>query len=416
MTKLNIQLTGMPYVPGVARGVLQQGMAGDISGRIVVLNPTELASFELMPAAFVVVDGAPFSHSMIPLLGSGVPTVIINTEQAKALHEGAQVLLDGTSGVITTTLAVVDRHKETPAATSCVTRDGIDIRLRVSARDARAARRAVTSGADAIGLLRSEFLVPPDGRVPDVDFYRHELKVLCEAAAPLALTIRLIDIAADKLPAWLPEIDGVGGVLGLQGARLFGHEPVRSVYRAQLAAIDELASQFDLKVLIPYLTSQDELLNLAGQIRQQLSRPIALGAMAETPAAALQIADWLEVVDFVALGCNDLMQCLFGADRDRPQLCGYLDPYAPALFRFLRQVAEATPDRLHRVQLCGVLPQLPGILPVLLGLGFRTFSVEAASLDYLRQIIAVTSIADARVLASSICAAHTSGQTRELLY
>jgi phosphoenolpyruvate-protein kinase (PTS system EI component) len=353
---------------------------------------------------------------MIPLLGSGVPTVIINTEQAKGLREGVQVLLDGTSGVITTMLSAVDRYMETPAATSCVTRDGIDIRLRVSARDARAARRAVTSGADAIGLLRSEFLVPPDGRVPDVDFYRHEFKVLCEAAAPLAVTIRLIDIAADKLPAWLPEIDGVGGVLGLQGARLFGYEPVRSVYRAQLAAIDKLASQFDLKVLIPYLTSQDELLNWAGQIRQQLSRPIALGAMAETPAAALQIADWLEFVDFVALGCNDLMQCLFGADRDRPQLRGYLDPYAPALFRFLRQVAEAAPDRLHRVQLCGVLPQLPGVLPILLGLGFRTFSVEAASLDYLRQMIAATSIADARVLASSICAAHTSGQTRELLY
>lgn len=117
----------------------------------------------------------------------------------------------------------------------------------------------------------------------------------------------------------------------------------------------------------------------------------------------------------MALGCNDLMQCLFGADRDRPELRRYLDPYAPALFRFLNQVVEAAPDHIHRIQLCGVLPQLPGILPVLAGLGFRVFSVEATSLEHLRQTISATSMHAARALAASVCAARTSAQVRKLL-
>lgn len=415
MTEADIRLQGMPYVPGRVRGVVQRGASGDVSGRILVLERTGPGPLTQLPAGIVVVDGAPFSHAMIPLLGSGVPTIMLDAGQAQDLREGMQVVLNGATGLVTSDVSAMERDSHSAPGTSCVTSDGVEIRLRVSARDRRAARRAAIAGAEAIGLLRSEFLLPPDGRIPDAEFYRREFAALCEAAAPLPVTIRLIDIAADKLPAWLPAREGMAGALSLQGVRLFDREPVHSVYRAQLAAIDELSNDFDLRVLIPYLTSHEELLDWSGQVWRQLSGPLTLGAMAETPAAALQLADWLEVADFVALGCNDLMQCLFGADRDRPELRRYLDPYAPSLFRFLRQVAESAADHLQRVQLCGVLPQLPGILPVLAGLGFRVCSVEAASLDHLRQSISTTSIDAARELAESVCAANTSARVRELL-
>jgi phosphoenolpyruvate-protein kinase (PTS system EI component) len=109
------------------------------------------------------------------------------------------------------------------------------------------------------------------------------------------------------------------------------------------------------------------------------------------------------------------MQCLFGADRDQPELRRYLDPYAPALYRFLQQVANAVQSQLDEVQLCGVLPQLPGILPLLLGLGYRTFSVEATMLPHLRQTIARTHTAEARMLAESVCHARSSAVVRTLL-
>lgn len=416
MTQQTVQLTGMPYVPGVAGGILQHGMSEDAAQRIVVLKQSEPGPFMVRPAGFIVVDGAPFSHHMIPLLGMGIPTVIVSTGQVDALRDGMKIMLNGMTGLITSAISAIATHDDHLHTSSCVTTDGVRIQLRVSARDVSATRRAAVSGADAIGLVRSEFLVPPDGHQPNEEFYRHEFKALCEAAAPLAVTIRLIDIAADKLPAWMPPLAATTAALGLQGVRLFTREPVRTVYLAQLAAIDALSDQFDLRILIPYVASQKELVDWLGQVRQTLSRPVVSGAMAETPAAALQIGDWLETADFVALGCNDLMQCLFGADRDRPELRRYLDPHAPSLYRFLHQVANAAPGQLHRVQLCGVLPQLPGILPVLLGLGFRVFSVEATSLDHLRKTIAVTSIAEASELASGVCAAKNASGVQALLY
>jgi phosphoenolpyruvate-protein kinase (PTS system EI component) len=197
--------------------------------------------------------------------------------------------------------------------------------------------------------------------------------------------------------------------------RLFPYEPVRSVYRAQLAAIDALSDRFDIRVLIPFLGSLRELREWQGRVRQRLHKPLPVGAMAETPASALQVAEWLDQVDFVALGCNDLMQCLFGADRGRADLSPYLDPFSPVLYRFLRQVAESIPQQQDRLQLCGVLPQLPGILPLLLGLGFRVFSVEASSLDYLRRRIACTSLGQARELAYRVCDAHDPDQVQRML-
>jgi phosphoenolpyruvate-protein kinase (PTS system EI component) len=238
---------------------------------------------------------------------------------------------------------------------------------------------------------------------------------MCESAAGLPLTIRLFDVAASKHPSWLPLTPVDAGVLGRQGVRLYTDDPVHSIYRAQLQAIDALAPEFEVRILLPYVADLAELQYWRDDIKRQLAFPVVVGAMAETPSAALQLHEWLEVVEFVAIGCNDLMQCLFGADRDLPELRRYLDPYAPTLYRFMRQVADAVQDKIDVVQLCGVLPQLPGTLPPLLGLGYRVFSVEAALLPYLRQTIAGTHTGEAFMLAERICSAHSSAAVRELL-
>jgi phosphoenolpyruvate-protein kinase (PTS system EI component) len=287
--------------------------------------------------------------------------------------------------------------------------------LRASVRSVAAAHRARAAGAASIGLVRSEFLLPEADALPDTAFYRAVFGQLCAAAAPLTVTVRLLDVAADKMPAWLRSIPGAGGVLGLQGVRLFGREPVRSVLHAQLAALDSLDPSCDIRLLIPYLVRLEELQYWSGYLRRRLSRPLSLGAMVETPAGALDMVNWFDSADFVALGCNDLMQCLFAADRDRAELRHYLDPYAPLLFRFFRQVAKAAASRLERVQLCGLLSQLPGVLPVLLGLGYRVFSVDASLIPYLARSVETTSIEAARVLAQQVCAARTSSEVAELL-
>ena len=414
MTTVDTCINGMPYVAGIARGQLQPGIAGNLTGKIVLLKQPPTEPFASPPAGFVLVDGAPFSHSHIALLGSGIPGILVTHDQASALHSGMQLLLDGARGLLTSDLAApVAPDTASLSASQSTTSDGMRVNLRASARGQHDVQAAVTAGASAIGLLRSEFLAPVDGQRPDMAFYSRAFERL--AAAGLPLTIRLFDIAASKRPAWLDLPPSATAVLGSQGVRLYTHEAVRCIYQAQLQAINALAADCELRILLPYVADLAELRYWHDDIRGQLDRPVAIGGMAETPAAVLQLGEWLEQVDFAAIGCNDLMQCLFGADRDLTQLRRYLDPHAPALYRFLRQAAQAMPDRLEQVQLCGVLPQLPGILPLLLGLGFRVFSVEAAQLGYLRQVVAGTDTREAGALVERVCQARDSASVRTLL-
>ena len=418
MKQHHIDIIGMPYVPGVTQGAIQHGGETNIANRILILQQQDIEAIFEQPLGFIVVEGAPFSHTMIRFMSMGVPTVIISEQQTELLKEGMEVMLDGASGRITAGMTDFVPPIEASPGTfdkSLVTADGMPVLLRASVRNQEAAKRSRLEGAESIGLVRSEFLTPDGGGVPDSAFYTHAFGQICEAAAPLPVTIRLLDVAADKIPAWMPALDSVGGALGLQGVRLYGIEPMKSVYQAQLKAIDILSERFDIRILIPYLVRHEELGYWADNIRKKLSKPLSIGAMAETPASALDVANWFDVVDFVAIGCNDLMQCLFAADRDRAELRNYLDPYAPLLWRFMQQITTAAEAQIDRIQLCGVLAQLPGVLSILLGLGYRAFSVEAKLIPYLRQTITTTNIADAQQLAQQICAAKESRQVLELL-
>jgi phosphoenolpyruvate-protein kinase (PTS system EI component) len=137
--------------------------------------------------------------------------------------------------------------------------------------------------------------------------------------------------------------------------------------------------------------------------------------MAETPAAVLELANWGDLVDFFSIGTNDLIQYFVGADRDEPALSHMLDPYDPAIYRLLRQVSEAAGDQLNRIRLCGVLPRLNGVLPVLVGLGFRRFSVDPTWIPYLAKSLCSTTSANTQDLAHRVCACSHSQEVHKIL-
>jgi len=137
--------------------------------------------------------------------------------------------------------------------------------------------------------------------------------------------------------------------------------------------------------------------------------------MLETVGSVLLLDHFLAESALVGIGLNDLMQSLYGADRDVPQVSDALDPYAPGVYRFLAQAARIAGGGLERVQLCGILPQLPGVLPVLLGLGYRTFSVDVAHAPYLARTAASRTCRHDRALAEAVTAAGSSRQVRTLM-
>jgi phosphoenolpyruvate-protein kinase (PTS system EI component) len=410
-------LQGMAYVPGRASGKLQWGTS--TPDGIALVDLTQALEPNQVPAAFIIVGGAPLSHAMIELVARGIPTVVIDTEQERLLTPGTPVTVDGASGQI----AVGGRDRLEPPRIPQAPKPGQPIHLAdkttvwlmASVRSSEQAHQALTSGASSIGLVRSEFLASEKPQPPNATCLSREFDNLCNAAGNLTLTIRLIDIAADKPPRWLPQRQQILRPLGMQGSRLYHQEPIHSVVQAQLTALQELSKRHPIEVLIPFIGNRDELSHWLELVRRSLPRRVPVGAMAETPAAVLDLANWGDLVDFFSIGTNDLIQYFFAADRDEPALSQMLDPYDPAIFRLLQQVSSTAGGLLSEIRLCGVLPRLSGVLPVLVGLGFCRYSVDPAWIPYLADSLYKLTLDEARTLASRVCDCRDSKEVIEVL-
>jgi phosphoenolpyruvate-protein kinase (PTS system EI component) len=409
---------GIPYVPGRARGRLCRVAEQVRADEVLLQSHEELRPLPRHPAGLIVVAGAPLSHPMIRLLGQGVPTVIATREQASRLVTGSEILIDGWSGLISDdpdALGSAEPEPEVPALGAPVrTLDGQAVELQASVSDFAGARRALEFGAAAIGLVRSEYLAPGGGVCPDASFFYRALGEICRAVSPLAVSVRLIDLAPDKLPDWAGPIP-CHGALGRRGPRLYDIEPVRGVYRAEVEALGRLARDFPVSIVLPGVVHREEFLRRRREVQAWLERPLSIGAMAESPAGVLALGDLAQDADFVPIGCNDLMQCMFAADRDVPEVAPCIDPYAPALYRLLRLAAEYLGARPQRARLCGLLPRATGVLPVLLGIGYRTFSVEPVLIPHLAQVVRNSDVRQAGKLAAEVCAAADATAVRRLL-
>jgi len=404
----------MGFVPGIARGKLTRNPA---TNGVLLADHKILQGMAASPAGCVLLDAAPFSHASISLLSRGIPTVIVGAEEGLQLDEGLEVIVDGASGRVLPFEADETDLTPPPPPVPCKLRtlDGEQVNIRASVRSAAGAHLARERGVAAIGLVRTEFLLPGEGVMPDRVFYAGAFEAVLEAAYPLPVTFRLLDLAPDKYPTWAPTLPGTGS-LGLHGSRLYQHPVVWAVVEAQLQALGLLSQRFTASLLVPNVDTVEQFQHRRASLNKTLSDPdVSVGAMLETTGAALAVDGFLATAELVGFGLNDLMQSLFGADRDLPAVSAHLNPYAPAVFRFLRLTAELAGPGVNRVQLCGILPQLPGVLPVLLGLGYRTFSVDVAHAPYLARTLAARSSAKDRGLADAVCAAASSHAVADLL-
>lgn len=420
---MDIDLEGItvwPFVPGRVYGVVQHGPVAASSDAILLVTQDQLNDISGSPAAILIIDAAPFSHAVIRALGRGIPVAMLEAEQSTSLAEDMAIILDTEQGVISIASPGTSFTARRPAmSTACgvpfMSRDGQPVELCASAGNIDSAIRAVQAGATAIGLLRSEYLIPPAGVVPDTAFFQQTLEQIMEAARPLPMTIRLLDFVPDKLHDWIPPTSGANNMLGMRGTRLYETAAVYRVLQAELQAIAALSSRYALQVMLPSGSTLAGFRHWRDKLHAMLPASVPIGVMLETPATALDIERWLQQADFVGIGCNDMMQCLFGAERELPEVRHLLDPYCPSLFRFFRLMADNAGEKLKRIQLCGLLPQVQGVLPVLLGLGYRRFSGEPVLIPPLAVTVNSQTMHDCQTLASQVCTAMDSAQVRRLL-
>jgi phosphoenolpyruvate-protein kinase (PTS system EI component) len=170
-----------------------------------------------------------------------------------------------------------------------------------------------------------------------------------------------------------------------------------------------------LRLIWPSGGCLDDFVRWRDSARDLLPASVAFGAMAESPLEILALGRWRNEADFVSVGCNDLLSRLTAADRDDPQQRHLLDPYRPELFRFFEAGAVAAGKDLENLQLCGLLPQIEGVLPILIGLGFRRLSGEPAMIPLLARSVVGQGLKELEQLAVRVCAAATSAEVRSLV-
>lgn len=408
-------LQAQPYLPGRVKGPVRIGRESATRDGIVVIEQRGLAGFDGPCSALVVVDGRPFSHAMIRAQGYAIPTIIVSRNQAEQIPPDQELVLDGQCGLLFDPVLLaqypVIEIKPPALFSPPTTQDGEKVLLRASVANCAGVIRSLSCGASAIGLLRMEYLGANSRVPPGTDFFVNELGACCSEAEPLPLIARLPDFTAAKLPDWCKSLPLSFGSLETRGTRVYEREPFQTLLKHILKGINRCSEYHDLRLLLPFIDAVEEFIEVRDKIRTHLSDMVAIGAMLETTHAVDQVDRFFAEADFIALGTNDIIADLLGCEREFDEI----DPYQPTTYQQLQGVAQRSGRQCHEIQVNGQLAAIPGVLPVLLGLGFRIFCVDPLLIPSLGETVRQTDTLRAAELARQVCQVENSDKVRQLL-
>ncbi|HEY2624315.1 phosphoenolpyruvate--protein phosphotransferase [Dyella sp. Tek66A03] len=384
-------------------------------------------------------SGSAYSHSAILARSLDLPMLVGVRDALSSIHDDDLILLDSERGeaVVHPTAQDLARYRSwqreaiqegrrlaTLANAPTRTRDGVDVRLLANAEMPADIAMARARGADGVGLYRTEFLFLRQKGLPTEDEQFIAYRDLVLGMGGLPVTIRTLDLGADKADAAGLVLRGEDNpALGVRGVRLSLRYP--AVFTTQIRAILRAACYGPVRVLVPMVTQPDELIavrTLFKLARQELKREnvdlpekLALGAMVEVPAAAINVRALLEYSDFLAIGTNDLAQYVLAADRGNDALDNIYNPLQPALLRLLSYVISAGRRAKKPVSLCGEIGGDVNFTALLLALGLCEFSMHPSQLLHVRDRLATLDHANLRANAPRILRAHTHEQAEALL-
>ncbi|HVF35919.1 MAG TPA: phosphoenolpyruvate--protein phosphotransferase, partial [Candidatus Saccharimonadia bacterium] len=379
------------------------------------LAPTELDHWhEHGIMGIVLTGGSAFSHAAILARSVRLPLVVGASDALSRIHDGDLVLLDGDFGRVIVrpdaldlsrlrayhrSAAKLQRERARLKSAPTVTRDGVEISLYVNAEQPAELAHARRIGCAGVGLFRTEFLYLRRTELPSEDeqFKAYHDAVIAMAGRPV--TLRTLDVGADKAAHLLDIAEEENPSLGLRGLRLSLAR--RAVFTTQLRAMLRASAYGPVRVLLPMVASIDETRlarSLLAACRDSLADagvPVAesveLGAMIEIPSAALISAELARELDFLAIGSNDLVQYTLAADRNNGAVSSVYDPISPAVLRLLALVVENAERAGKPVSICGELAGDPAFVPMLLALGLTELSMRPdALLDVRERVLGVS--------------------------
>ena len=374
------------------------------------LSPADMLQFkQSVFTGFVTDVGGKTSHTAIVARSLDIPAVVGARNASHLVRQDDWVIIDGDAGVIIVGPSPIileeysfkqrqaqlererlARLKNTPA----VTMDGQKINLMANIELPEDTAQAVAMGAVGVGLFRSEFLfMGREGQLPDEEEQFQAYKRAVEGMKGLPVTIRTVDVGADKpLDRTTKDEAHLNPALGLRAIRWSLADP--SMFLSQLRAILRAAMHGKVNLLIPMLAHAREIhqtFQLLAQAQQQLDRrgvaygPLRVGAMIEVPAAALSLPLFLKHFDFLSVGTNDLIQYTLAIDRADEQVAHLYDPLHPAVLQLLANTIAQGAAAGKEVSLCGEMAGDPAYTRLLLGLGLRHFSMHPTQVLRVKQ-------------------------------
>ncbi|MGL6040191.1 MAG: putative PEP-binding protein, partial [Deefgea sp.] len=279
------------------------------------------------------------------------------------------------------------------------------------------------NSAAGIGLFRSEFLFLKEDDLPTEEEQFIAYKAVAESMQGKAVIIRTVDLGKDKIPSWQSENEAPNPALGLTGIRLCMAEP--QMFRIQLRAVLRASAFGNIKLLLPMLSTISEVKQTRAHLEEVMAdlrsngivfnEQIELGGMIEVPAAAMAVGSFLNHLDFVSIGTNDLIQYSLAVDRNDDAVSHLYDPLNPGVLQLLNHVI-GTANRLGKpVSMCGEMAGDPSLSRLLLGLGLRRFSMLPIQLLKVKQLILSAEMDYIKPIVAKMLEAEDSDRLRDLL-
>ena len=401
-----------------APGVKPRDFAGE-DPLVLVANdiaPADMLQFKRSVfTGFITEVGGKTSHTAIVARSMDIPAVVGARDASRIVRQDDWLVIDGDAGIVIVDPSPIvleeyrfrqrqselgrerlSRLRHTPA----VTLDGERVELLANIEMPSDAIAALESGAVGVGLFRSEFLfMNREGELPGEDEQFEAYRAAVEAMKGLPVTIRTVDIGADKpldrmSANELRHEHALNPALGLRAIRWSLSEP--AMFRQQLRAILRASAYGKVRLLIPMVAHLSEvrlILEAVARARQQLSEAgkvfsdVEIGAMIEIPAAALILPAFLRHFNFVSIGTNDLIQYTLAIDRADDAVAHLYDPWHPAVLGLLERVIVQARAAGRHVSVCGEMAGDPEFTQLLLAMGLRSFSMHPSQIASIKQYV-----------------------------
>ena len=402
------------------------------------LTPSLTVQLDREAIAAIATDaGTRVSHVAILARSLGIPAVVGLRDATSRLHTGEMAILDGAAGTISVNPTAdeirhfnersqrevkLTKELELLRTAESVTLDGQKLVLRANVDFPEEADFAARSGADGVGLMRTEFLVVGRTTMPDEEEQFRAYKKVAESFNGAPVVIRTYDIGGDKLP--------VGGhpteanpFLGWRAIRMCLDEP--EMFKVQLRALMRAASYGDVRIMLPLVVSQDEVRQARALIAEGSAeleargvphrKNLPLGVMIETPAAAVSADSFVGDASFFSIGTNDLTQYTLAIDRGNANLAPRFTPLHPAVLRLIQNTVRVGAANDIEVTVCGEMASQPLTAFALIGLGVRSMSVSPRSVTLLKRLVRGTTATIAAACVEKAMDSRTAAASEALI-